>query len=340
MGYKVILCIAWLGAAASLIGLATIWVYRTPTVAFISLGFAAMTTITISSYHFSRRASIMSYEPSSRVSKRSNGSSAAALELLSKALIDVGSQDLAVRMAAIAALEPLAQHPGNSYRSVAEMLVRFVRSRTYLGYEESQCKAGEHAAGADDDVQAALSVLGRLHISPADRNSWYDLSYLDLRRSKLRRLDFSGANLRGTILDSSDLGSCSFRGADLRSASLRNLRALDVSFKRSIMQDADLSDAVLIRADLTGTILAGARLTRAFMHRAKMNEALLLEADLTDAVLSSASAKAAYFSGATFDWANLLETDLRGSNIRQEQLRVAHVEKTLVEDGSEQGRMS
>ena len=319
----------------SLVGLISNWIHGIPAGAVTALGFAAVVVVMTIQYHTYRRSSKSARQPYSNIRGRFDKPSTASLELLSRILTDLGSSELSTRMAAIAALEPLAWSANS--RSIVETLIRFIRARThivgYVGEEKSATKSIEN----NYDVLAALSVLGRLRVTPLERNAWFDLSFLDLRRCKLRDLDFSGTSFRGTLLDFSDLTRCDLSGCDLTSASLQRLQAVDVSFSRAIMQGANLSDAVLIRPDLTGAILAEAKFTRALVHGARMDDALLPDADLTSVSLSSASAKDAYFSGATFDWASLTDADLRGSNIRKEQLSRAHLEETLVENSDDNG---
>lgn len=86
---------------------------------------------------------------------------------------------------------------------------------------------------------------------------------------------------------------------------------------RSVFNRADFSNAVLTRADATRTRFEGANFTGADLTRAKLIEARCEDADFSGAVLTRANARRASFTRADFTRARLDGTDLSGADLRQ-----------------------
>ncbi len=90
-----------------------------------------------------------------------------------------------------------------------------------------------------------------------------------------KRLDLSGANLRGAVLIDAVLRDANLSGANLRRADLRG----------AVLIDAVLRDANLSGADLRGAVLIDAVLRDANLSGADLRKAVLRNADLSGAVL-------------------------------------------------------
>ena len=110
------------------------------------------------------------------------------------------------------------------------------------------------------------------------------------------RLDFAGANLRGTTLRGLDLNGANWSRVNLRGAELT-----DVDFSQGNLQGAKLSGA-----DLSGAYLSNANLKNADFHRASLALANLSGANLQGANLQEANLSQTNFNdcnleGATFD---------------------------------------
>jgi len=113
---------------------------------------------------------------------------------------------------------------------------------------------------------------------------------LDLYQDNLQNADFAGANLYQIYLSDVGLTSANFTGARLLGADLK-----DSVLVQADLQDAklmcysktactDLSDAYLMRANLTGANLSGANLENSYLEGANLSSA-----DLTGAQLAGAS---------------------------------------------------
>lgn len=136
--------------------------------------------------------------------------------------------------------------------------------------------AGADAAAAPEappEVQAILTVLGRLGHPPTYdlrgvRAPGVDLRWAVLRWADLRHADLRHADLEGIVLAHADLRDADLTHADLEGADLREVDAggavlRECFLKSAFLQCADLRGADLHRADLGGADLSGADLTGA-----------------------------------------------------------------------------
>jgi uncharacterized protein YjbI with pentapeptide repeats len=131
-----------------------------------------------------------------------------------------------------------------------------------------------------------------------------DLAACDLREALLIEADLTGVSLRTADLSKADLteatldgGEClkaTLDGADFHKALLRSVSLEQVSAVGTHFVLADLSDALLLmadltRADLTGANLSGATLEAANLRGATLGLANLTQADLTNADLTDSN---------------------------------------------------
>jgi len=115
----------------------------------------------------------------------------------------------------------------------------------------------------------------------------------------------SRAELRGA-----DLSDAELRGADLSGADLSDANLIGAD-----LRGAELRDANLIGADLSGAELRGADLSDANLRGADLIGADLSGADLRRANLRRADLRDANLIGAELRDANLIGADLRGANL-------------------------
>lgn len=199
----------------------------------------------------------------------------------SRAIEQLGSEDLHVRIGGIYALEHVARDSARDHSTVVEVLAAFIRERS----------GRLRGPRTHSDVQAALTVIGRRD-STRDREP-LDLSNAHLPLADLSKAKLSQANLFGVTLDSADL-----RAADLGSA---------------ILGGADLTGAHLNGADLRRAYLTHAKLNGAYLIKANLNAANLLRADLTGADLKDADLTGADLKDAILTEAKLTSADVTGA---------------------------
>jgi hypothetical protein len=184
-----------------------------------------------------------------------------------KAIEQLGSDKLDVRIGAIYALERIALDSPRDHPTAMEVLAAFIRQNSPEPLAQGSGRTSpEHIARPD--VQAAATVIGRREASNDRPYAAIDLTGAKLSYTKLTRANLSRA----------DLTCADLTGADLTAA--------------------DLTDADLTGADLTGADLPGADLTGADLPAANLTRADLTAADFTDADLTDADFTDAYFHDA------------------------------------------
>ncbi len=194
------------------------------------------------------------------------------------AITQLGSDTLDVRLGGIYALEQIAIESEAHHGTVVEVLSAFVRERTTPGRpgagrrsrhtaalptpaDRAAGTAARTPAGPDTDIQAVLTVLGRL---PArDGIARADLSGARLTGAVLSRANLSGARLGETNLTGARLGETNLTGAELGAANLSGAQLTLANLTEARLHEANLSGANLYLADLAHARLYGTNLTDA-----------------------------------------------------------------------------
>jgi hypothetical protein len=193
-----------------------------------------------------------------------------ATDRYTKAIEQLGSDKLDVRIGGIYALERVARDSARDHPTVMDVLAAFVREHSREPWPPPDHPASQEPS-TRPDVQAAVTVIGR-------RTHGRDIQPVDLSGARLVR-----ANLAHAHLARADL-----TGADLTQADLTDANLIE----------AHLSDANLTGTDLSGAYLMSATLSRAVLIRATLTRATLTDADLTDADLTDAVLNGATLTGA------------------------------------------
>jgi hypothetical protein len=165
-------------------------------------------------------------------------------EHYTRAVEQLGSDKLEVRLGAIYALERIARDSERDHWPIIEILTAYVRARAPWPPKDIPPLADDLSPtekspeGQDPpqpqsvlDIQAILTVLGR-------RTRTYG-------KGEDQHLNLTGINLRG---------------ADLMGAHLEGAYLMDAHLKGAVLMDAHLEEAVLWGAHLEGAILMGAHL--------------------------------------------------------------------------------
>jgi Pentapeptide repeats (8 copies) len=193
-------------------------------------------------------------------------------ERYTKAVEQLGSDKLDVRIGGIYALERVARDSARDHPTVMEVLTAFIREHSHDQWpppvpssrmtritrrERFRARGRKEERSTQPDVQAALTVVGR-------RAAKRDIQPIDLTRADLTRANLEGANLTGADLTGANLDRATLTGANLVNATLIgvhfSLRKLEFA---ALLVGADLSFANLTGADLTGAIIDYADLTGA-----------------------------------------------------------------------------
>ncbi|MGO1025752.1 pentapeptide repeat-containing protein [Streptomyces rubiginosohelvolus] len=150
---------------------------------------------------------------------------------------------LTERLGGIYALERVMRDSRKDHPMVVQVLAAFVRQHApRASLEVEGDLMPEDVTNPSDDVQAALTVLGR-RPDRGGEEGVIDLSYTDLSRANLAdgrfdRVNFSGTQLygaqlagtkmRGALLGGAELTAAQLPGTDLRGADLRGERPFEV----------------------------------------------------------------------------------------------------------------
>jgi Pentapeptide repeats (8 copies) len=172
-------------------------------------------------------------------------------ESFTKAVEQLGSEKLQVRLGGIYTLERISRESELDYWPVMETLTGFVREHArWKGEAPALPRIDVHQGsgyGPPTDVAAVLTVIKRRDPRSREREQsqqwWLDLRFADLRRANLTGAYLKEANLSGARLEEATLAGAHLGGANL---------------KRARLERANLSGANVFGANLFGAKLEGA----------------------------------------------------------------------------------
>lgn len=216
-----------------------------------------------------------------------------------EAITQLGSGERSIRLGGIYALERIAIDSRRDHQTILDVLAAFVRSSAPRQTVASEVRR------MDEDVSAAVAVLGRLSRLPRDRRP------VDLNNTQL-----NGADLRGACLHLSNLAKADLTGADLSHADLTGAELTSSVLVHADLTGANLTESKLQRADLSEAVLVDALLIRASMPEAVMRSARLTGADLSEAMMWSVK-----ISDASLFDAKLIGADLRKADFSRSALK-------------------
>jgi hypothetical protein len=154
-----------------------------------------------------------------------------------KAIEQLGSDKLDVRIGGIYALERIARDSARDHPTVMEVLAAFIREHSREPWPSPDNPASARHL-TQPDVQAAVTVVGR-------RDVTRDIERINLFGARLLGAHLTGANLTRVSLVQASLTGAGLVGANLTHAAL---------------VAANLTQAALVGANLTGADLTGANL--------------------------------------------------------------------------------
>ncbi len=162
-----------------------------------------------------------------------------------RAIEQLGSDQLAVRLGGIYALERIAWDSERDQWTVMEVLTAYVRTKA--PWSEGDDKAQQDAKAAPQlapDIQAIATVIARRLTFGHE-----EIAGLDLRETNLAGADLHGAYLRYARLSGTNLTRARLVSTDLRNARLEGADLTDAD-----LHHADLRDALIKDADFEGAV--------------------------------------------------------------------------------------
>jgi uncharacterized protein YjbI with pentapeptide repeats len=276
-------------------------------------------------------------------------------ESFSKAIEQLGNKEaIDVCLGGIYTLEQIAIDSSTKYHwTVVNILSAFIRGKCSI----SKIPPDQPPVEVNEDIQAALTVIGRRATAEDPKGKRIDLRNLnlvgvDIQFANLDRADLRGANFRGAKLnhahlhnaklhkiklDNADLTAADLTAAELNGADFRNIQHLkDANLRGAILNNAHLNDVNLsVCKDLTGVKFCGADLSGAILSRDNNSGSTIVSVDkftpkdltgvdLNGAILIGANLGGADLAGANLTGANLGGVDLSTcKNLKPEQLKSA-----------------
>ncbi|WP_336111177.1 pentapeptide repeat-containing protein [Streptomyces sp. PTD9-10] len=229
----------------------------------------------------------------------------------SRAVDQLGSDKLDVRIGGIYALWRIADHSDRDREAVVSIMAAYLRTHLPWPPQEAAVPADVSINSVPPletraaDAQTALTCLGVLY--QERRPEWLNVSLTDLRRADCDGLWLHGVNFDGACMEAASVYQVNLSKASLIAANLRH---------------AELGTSILHRVRCLQADLRGARLVKADLRSADFSRA-----DLREANLRKTCAQEAVFAGA-----DLRLADLRGCDLTDADLREARLEGALASD--------
>jgi hypothetical protein len=152
-----------------------------------------------------------------------------------KAIEQLGSDKLDVRIGGTYALERVARDSAEDHPTVMEVLTAFIRVHSFDRPSHDHPTRGDVARETRNDVQAAITVIAR-------RASARDI----------RAVDITGAHLPGANLIDARFGAARLVDVNLEEADFTGANLAGADLAGATLTDANLDGADLYRADLSG----------------------------------------------------------------------------------------
>jgi hypothetical protein len=207
-------------------------------------------------------------------------------ERFTRAIEQLGSDKVAIRLGGIYALERIANDSDKDYWPIIETLTAYVRDNA--PWREQSRDGGEEDPGEKQtvaerlrfpwqepktkpatDIQAVLTFLARRKYSYGKGET----AHLDLHNTDLRGAKLADINLEEAILDEAHLDEAMFTEANIKNAYLNGTH-----LKGALIIASNLSGASLSESHLEGAIFASSNLEGAILYSAQLGGANLHDA--------------------------------------------------------------
>jgi uncharacterized protein YjbI with pentapeptide repeats len=281
-----------------------------------------------------------------------------------KAVDQLGSEHLDVRVGGIYALERIAYDSPPDRATIEEVLTAYLRDhapwppplvppppalpplqavthglvilaqrqRAALQRRRAKGTAGQTQPGRTDEQaagppQPAADVQAAVVVLGRRQLPPDGLRELDLTRVDLRRARLDYANFHGARLDYANL-----QGAWLADANLQDAWLVGANLEHAALSHANFQDAQLDNANLQHAHLDNTNLQRAVLSDANLQQAWLFRTNLQGAELFRANLQGAGLAGANLQDAQLKRTNLQRARLFDANLRGAQLDDANLQD--------
>lgn len=260
-------------------------------------------------------------------------------ERFAKAIEQLGSDKIEVRLGAIYTLERIAKDSKDDHWTIMEVLTAFVRENAPVkdfsekntvntesliivnSWNYKKPKEIEEKRKLQTDIQAALTVIGRRNTDTEQENQRLDLHNIDIRGADLSKANLQGADLWKANLQRAYIAKAKLQGAVLWEANLQEANLSKANLQKAVLLGANLQEANLRKANMQAASMQGANLQRAILHKVNFQKADLSLARLADTSLRRANLQGADLGQASLQGADFSETNLQGANFKEANLQ-------------------
>lgn len=245
-------------------------------------------------------------------------------ERFSRAVDQLGSDKLEVRLGGIYALEGIARESKRYHWTIMEIITGYIRRHTsftesaFHSRDDSVLVNHEPDCPSDmplPEIQTILTVIGRRkHITKEE--SKLDLRNVNISNTTLKG-DFSNIDFSGSCLDCCVYVGSGFSNTSFFSARMRKFRVEDVEL---IGKPAEFDNIIFELCNLSWSVMKSVRLNQANLHGTRCISANLSDAHLSNCSFARAMLQGAYLVGAIFS-----NTDVSGADFTKTVLRKANL---------------
>lgn len=275
-----------------------------------------------------------------------------------RAIEQLGSGQLDVRVGAVYALERIMIDSGRDHPTIVEVLAAFIRehspasakglsqiaidsarrrrtfSDVWIAYARERARATSATVGRPTPKEPRVSLLRTGTEHPATD---VQAALTVLGRRPSGRVEQGRINLQGTKLTGANLEDASLADADLSFADLSGAHLARANLSRADLSCADLSNADMWHVDLFGADLSYADLTLAQAVGAGFTEADMRHVDLSDADLQNADLRRADLTRARLLKANVTDATFSRARLRRANFSDAKLARTIITDADLSG---
>jgi len=190
------------------------------------------------------------------------------IECFAKAIEQLGSEKIEVRIGAIYTLERIANDSIKNYWVVIQVIMAFIRDKTLIKGEDTL--DNNTSLNIETDIQTALTVIGRRRLEFEKEEQRIILANINISKADLYKVNLDNASLVKANLSKAFLFRANLISTNLYKADLSEADLAESKLCGAILCGANLSEASLRSVDLTGADLSKANLYGANLIQAKL----------------------------------------------------------------------